>query len=101
MKAAQSHMGEDIRMLQEMLGLVSGRRCPREGAGPSPPPCPSPRHPAAVGVTQREGHREGRVGRVSQGGSSAHLPWSPPPSTCQLCLGRAEMGAAACRSGWW
>lgn len=55
MKETQSRMGEDIRTIQEMLGLVSCCRCPREGAEPSPlslpltasPCCPGPGcHPA-------------------------------------------------------
>lgn len=47
MKATQSRMGEDIRMIQEALGEVSC--CLWEGIGSSPPPClsrPCPATPA-------------------------------------------------------
>ena len=76
-------MRERIRMIEDALGSVSCRRCPREGAEPSSPSLPlspSPCHPsscpAAIGVSQREGHEEARVGRVSRGGEqgSSELP---------------------------
>ena len=47
MKAAQSRMEEDIRMIRETLGVVSCCRCPQEAAGPSPPSLPLC-HPATL-----------------------------------------------------
>ena len=57
MKAAQSRMEENIRMIRETLGVVSCCRCPQEAAGPSPrslplchPATPAPRPWVSPGV---------------------------------------------------
>lgn len=84
MKVAQSRMGEDIRTLQETLGLVSGCRCPREGAGPSPPHCVTlqPWVSPSVKDTRRE-EWEG----CPKGGAQPTRPGAPHPPLASSAWG--------------